>query len=142
MMPLHFNQQTASESVSKLLLKLSSLVVMATILLVSEHSTEIQRFSTILDQLWCCPCCCCCCCCVHKLQVSIPLKLCECFEFADTVLGALLFYYLYKHTHHQNEDMDHKGHSLPNAAAAPKVFVRTRDSSLSLSPCLTLPLEY
>jgi hypothetical protein len=73
--------------------------------------------------------------------VSIPLKLCECFEFADTVLGALLFYYLYKHTHHQNEDMDHKGHSLPNAAAAPKVFVR-RDSSLSLSPCLTLPLEY
>lgn len=115
---------------------------MATILLVSEHSTEIQRFSTILDQLWCCPCCCCCCCCVHKLQVSIPLKLCECFEFADTVLGALLFYYLYKHTHHQNEDMDHKGHSLPNAAAAPKVFVRTRDSSLSLSPCLTLPLEY
>jgi len=50
-----------------------------------------------------------------------------------TVLGALLFYYLYKHTHHQNEDMDHKGHSLPNAAAAPKVFVRTRDSSLSLS---------
>jgi hypothetical protein len=142
-MQLHFNQQTASGSVSKLLFKLSTLVVMATILLVSEHSNEIQRFSTILDQLWCRPCCYCC---VHKLQVSTPLKLCERFEFADTVLGALLFYYLYKHTHHQNEDMDHKGHSLPNAAAAPKVFVRTRDSSLSLSlslsPCLTLTLEY
>jgi hypothetical protein len=78
--------------------------------------------------------------------VLIPLKLCEGFEFADAVLGALLFYYLYKHTHHQNEDMDNKGHSLPNAAAATKGFVRTRDSSLSLSlslsPCLTLTLEY
>jgi hypothetical protein len=65
------------------------------------------------------------------------LKLCECFEFADTVVGALLFYYLCKHTHHQNEDMDHKGHSLPDAAAAPKDFVRTRDS-LSLSLSLSL----
>ncbi len=137
-------QSTNCKSVSKLLLKLSTLVVIATILLVSEHSSEIKRFSTILDQLWCCPCCCCCC--VHKLQVLIPLKLCEGFEFADAVLGALLFYYLYKHTHHQNEDMDNKGHSLPNAAAATKGFVRTRDSSLSLSlslsPCLTLTLEY
>ncbi len=128
-MQLHFNQQTASGSVSKLLLKLSTLVVMATILLVSKHSNEIQRFSTILDQLWCRPYCYCC---VHKLQVSTPLNLCERFEFADTFLGALLFYYLYKHTHHQNEDMDHKGHYLPNAAVAPKVFVRTRDSSLTL----------
>jgi hypothetical protein len=70
--------------------------------------------------------------------VSIPLKLCECFEFADTVLGALLFYYLYEHTHHQNEDMNHKGHPLPNAAAAPKVFLRTRDSFLSLSLSLSM----
>jgi hypothetical protein len=83
--------------------------------------------------------------CTYKLQVSIALKLCECFEFADTVLGALLFYYRYEHTHHQNEDMDHKGHSLPNAAAAPKDFVRKKLSlslSLSLSPCLKLTLEY